>query len=150
MSQVDFRSTINPSHRAVTRSAALAVTALPAATMSVAGAEFAEPDSRPDTPELLRDIRFFVGSTSEADFELQLQEFCHFARLGFTILTQSKPRLLDVTNLLRSIGDGNAADDLLELVISGRDKAELLLELTTAAKLRYESAVLNAARPPAK
>jgi hypothetical protein len=112
----------------------------------LADAAFAEPDySLPATPELLRDISFerikeFAGSKSEADFELQLQEFCRFARLGFTILSQSKPQLLDVANLLRSVGDGKGADDLLKLVISGHDKAELLLELTTAAKLRCESA----------
>jgi len=54
-----------------------------------------------------------------------------------------------VAKLLRSAGDGKAADDLLKLVISGRDKAESLLELTTAAKLRCESAFLNAASQPA-
>jgi hypothetical protein len=134
-----------------TLSAALAVTAMATAMMGADDAAFAEPDySLPATPELLRDIPFepikeFAGSKSEADFELQLQEFCRFARLGFTILSQSKPQLLDVANLLRSVGDGKAADDLLKLVISGRDKAELLLELTIAAKLRCESAFLNAA-----
>jgi hypothetical protein len=148
MSQVDFQRTDR-------LSAALAVTALPTAMMDTDDAPFAEPDySLPATPELLRDIPFepikeFAGSKSEADFELQLQEFCRFARLGFTILSQSKPQLLDVANLLRSVGDGKGADDLLKLVISGHDKAELLLELTTAAKLRCESAFLNAASQPA-
>jgi hypothetical protein len=50
---------------------------------------------------------------------------------------------------LRSVGDGKGADDLLKLVISGRDKAKLLLELTTTAKLRCESAFVNATSPPA-
>jgi hypothetical protein len=148
MSQVDFQSSD-------TLSAALAVTALPMAMMGADGAAFADPDySLPATPEFLRYIPFepieeFAGPKSEADFELQLQEFCRFARLGFTILSQSKPQLLDVAKLLRSVGDGKSADDLLKLVISGRDKAESLLELTTAAKLRCESAFLNAASQPA-
>jgi hypothetical protein len=89
------------------------------------------------------------GPKSETDFEEELQEFCRFARLGFTILNKSKSQLLDVANLLRSVEDGKAADDLLKLVISGHDKAELLLELTAAAKLRWESAFLNAASHPA-
>jgi hypothetical protein len=146
MSQVDFQRTDR-------LSAALAVTALPTAMMGADDAAFAEPDySLP--AELLRDISFepikeFAGPKSEADLELQLQEFCRFARLGFTILSQSKPQLLDVANLLRSVGDGKGADDLLKLVNSGRDKAELLLELTTAAKLRCETAFVNATSQPA-
>jgi hypothetical protein len=48
----------------------------------------------------------------------------------------------------RSVQDGKAADDLFKLVIGGHE-AELLLELTAAAKLRWESAFLNAASQPA-
>jgi hypothetical protein len=85
------------------------------------------------------------GEFSQAEFEILLQEFCQFARLGYTILNQSKSQLVGVADLLRSLGDGNAAEDLRKLVASGRDKAELLLELTNAAKLRYEFAFLTAA-----
>jgi hypothetical protein len=143
MPQVDFQSNTNPSRRAVrgTLSNALAETALPASMMmDVGAAAFAQLDCSP--PE-------FRAPKSEADFEAELQEFCRFARLGFTILRQSKPQLVDVANLLRSVGDGKAADDVLKLVISGRDKAEMLLELTTAAKLRCETAFLNGATQPA-
>ena len=52
---------------------------------------------------------------------------------------------MEVADLLRSLGDGNAAEDLLKLVVVGRDKAELLLDLTNAAKVRCEFAFLNAA-----
>jgi hypothetical protein len=144
MSQLDFQN-------ADRLSAALAVTALPAAMMGADDAAFAEPDySLPTTPESLRDIPFepikeFAGSKSEAEFEVLLQEFCQFARLGFTILKQSKSQLIEVADLLRSLGDGNAAEDLLKLVVSGRDKAELLVELTNAAKVRCEFAFLTAA-----
>jgi hypothetical protein len=68
--------------------------------MGADDAAFAEPDySQPATPELLLDIPFepikeFAGSKSEAEFEVLLQEFCQFARLGFTILNQSKSQLL--------------------------------------------------------
>jgi hypothetical protein len=84
----------------------------------------------------------FAGMV-EAEFEEELQEFCRFARLGFTILNQPASQLADVGNVLRSLGDGSAADDLLKLVISGREKALLLMELTNAAKLRWEAAFLN-------
>jgi hypothetical protein len=47
--------------------------------------------------------------------------------------------------LLRSLGGGNVAEDLLKLVVGRRDKAELLLELTNAAKVRFEFAFLTAA-----
>jgi hypothetical protein len=83
----------------------------------------------------------FAGPKAEADFEKQLQEFCDFARLGFTILGQPKQRVAEVANLLRSVEDGRSADDLLKQLANGRDKAKSLLELTTAAKLRWESVV---------
>ena len=85
----------------------------------------------------------FDPQKSEAEFEILLQEFCQLARLGFTILNQSKSQLVEVAVLLRSLGDGCAAEDLHKLVASGRDKAELLLELTNAAKGRYEFAFLS-------
>jgi hypothetical protein len=87
----------------------------------------------------------FAPQKSEADFEKLLQEFCQLARLGYTILNQPKSQLFEIADLLRSLGDGNAAEDLHNLVVSGREKAELLLEVTNAAKLRYESAFLRRA-----
>jgi hypothetical protein len=87
----------------------------------------------------------FAPQESEAEFETLLQEFCQLARLGYTILNQSKSQLNGVADLLRSLGDGEAAEDLHKLVVSGRERAELLLELTNAAKLRYEFAFLRTA-----
>jgi len=46
---------------------------------------------------------------------------------------------------LRSLGDDNAAEDLHRLAASGCEKSELLLELTNAAKLRWEFAFLSTA-----
>ena len=88
-----------------------------------------------------------LARMAEAEFEAQLQEFCRFARLGFTILNQSPSQLVGVGNALRSLGDGAAADDLLGLVNSGGEKAEALLELTNAARLRCEAAFLAANNP---
>jgi hypothetical protein len=87
----------------------------------------------------------FAPQKSEAEFEKLLQEFCQLARLGYTILNQSKSQLIEVADLLGSLGDGDAAEDLHKLVVRGREKAEALLELTNAAKLRYEFAFLRTA-----
>jgi hypothetical protein len=87
----------------------------------------------------------FAPQKSEAEFEILLQEFCQLARLGFTILNQSKSQLIGVADLLRSLGDGSATEDLHKLVVSGRERAELLLELTNTAELRCEFAFLNTA-----
>jgi hypothetical protein len=139
MTQADYQNSTNFPCRVV-----------PGALLAnVAGVGFPEPYSSPRAKPsgvIASDTSWeFARQKSEAEFEILLQEFCQFARLGFTILNQSKSQLIEVADLLRSLGDGNAAEDLLKLVVSGRDKAELLLELTNAAKVRCEFAFLNAA-----
>ena len=116
--------------------AVLAAASIPATTA------FSDDASSPQTPKLHPRLTFQttngLARMAEAEFEAQLQEFCRFARLGFTILNQSPSQLVGVGNVLRSLGDGSAADDLLKLVTSGGEKAEALLELTNAAKLHCE------------
>ena len=51
----------------------------------------------------------FAGTKAEADFEKQLQEFCAFARLAFTILGQPQQKVTEVGKLVevgrrRSLG----------------------------------------------
>jgi hypothetical protein len=94
--------------------------------------------SEPDLSELRLRPKF--SRMSAAEFEAELQEFCRLARLGFTILNQSGTQLADVGYLLRSLGDGSAADDFLMLVLGGCAKAEAFLELTQTAELRCEAA----------
>ena len=110
---------------------------------------FSDDSSSPQTTKLHPHLTFEptngLARMAEGEFEAQLQEFCRFARLGFTILSQSPSQLVSVGNVLRSLGDGSAADDLLKLVTSGGEKAEALLQLTNTAKFRCEAAFLTSA-----
>jgi hypothetical protein len=108
---------------------------------------FSDDSSAPQTtkPHLTSEPTNGLARMAEAEFEAQLHEFCRFARLGFTILNQSPSQLVGVGNVLRSLGDGSAADDILKLVASGGEKAEALRELTNAAKLRCEAAFAGSA-----
>jgi hypothetical protein len=98
--------------------------------------------------ELLRAPKLLNGM-DEKEFEAQLQEFCRFARLGFTILNQSQSQLVEVRNVLRSLGDESVSDDLLGLLASGNEKAKFLLQLTKTAKLRCEAAFDKTTSHPA-
>lgn len=113
---------------------------------NVAGTSFPGPSSPRTKPSrfIASNLSWeFDPQKSEAELEILLQEFCQLARLGFTILNQSQSQLVGVADLLRSLGDASALEDLHKLVANGRDKAELLLELTNAAKLRYEFAFMS-------
>jgi hypothetical protein len=105
MTQADYQSSTNSPCRAV--SGALLASSPPTEMMNVAGVGFPKPSSSPRAkPSGV--IAFetsweFARQKSEAEFEVLLQEFCQFARLGFTILNQSKSQLVEVADLLRSL-----------------------------------------------
>jgi hypothetical protein len=124
-------------------------TAVLAAASIHATSAFTDDSSSPQTTKLHPRLTFEptkgLARMDEAEFEAQLHEFCRFARLGFTILNQSPSQLVGVGNVLRSLDGDSAAGDLLKLVTSGGEKAEALLELTNAAKLRCEAAFLMSA-----